>query len=177
MKEILYWAMLQRNGLQKDNSRFMMRELIKKKIQFFADELEKKEIKIITELVMQDNVEADYQQIAFVVRNILRNAIKFSYVGGQIKICTEQYQSCLKISIIDNGVGMTVEQQRNLFTNQVIKSTDGTKGEKGSGLGLRISKEFIVDNEGEIWIESKKNSGTTVLFTCRLATTQGNKIE
>jgi signal transduction histidine kinase len=96
-----------------------------------------------------------------VLRNIVTNAIKFSYPNSEIFLDAHQNGENIIISIIDEGKGMSDKQLSNLFKIENVSSTEGTGGETGSGLGLIICKEFVHANNGEIWAESKKDIGTT----------------
>lgn len=71
----------------------------------------------------------------------------------------------IQINIIDSGIGMDANTLKYIFDINLEKSTEGTKGEKGSGLGLMLCKEFIEINKGELKIKSKLQSGTKVSFT------------
>jgi signal transduction histidine kinase len=71
----------------------------------------------------------------------------------------------IKISVIDTGVGMTVEQIQNLFIPDQNKSTEGTNKETGTGLGLVICKEFINLHGGEIDVKSETGNGSDFSFS------------
>ena len=75
----------------------------------------------------------------------------------------------VEISISDSGVGIPAEKLSTLFEVQKSKSTSGTKGEQGTGLGLIICKEFVTKNKGVIYAESEINKGTTFTFTLPIA--------
>jgi signal transduction histidine kinase len=67
--------------------------------------------------------------------------------------------------VSDNGVGMTKEIKNKIFNSSTYYFTNGTEGEKGSGLGLNICKEFVEKNGGKIWVESEVNKGSKFKFT------------
>ena len=71
----------------------------------------------------------------------------------------------MEFAVKDTGRGMTGEQIMKLFNPSTISSTNGTAGEKGTGLGLQLVKEFVEKNGGEIWVESELGKGTTFYFT------------
>ncbi len=71
----------------------------------------------------------------------------------------------LKFAVKDNGIGISEKDISNLFRIDKHHTTLGTKNEKGTGLGLILCKEFITKNDGEIWVESEKNKGSTFFFT------------
>jgi signal transduction histidine kinase len=103
--------------------------------------------------------------IKLVIRNLLSNAIKFTKEAGTIKVESSLDNGAVQISIIDNGVGISPEQQKQLFDNSTHFSTQGTNREKGTGLGLLICKEFIEKNKGRIWVESELKKGSKFSFT------------
>lgn len=107
-------------------------------------------------------VAADKNQLSFVVRNLVNNAIKYTRPTGSIKITAGIHkQNRVHISVRDDGIGIplnTIENIRGLGMNG---STNGTMGEKGTGLGLALCKEFVELNNGHIEIESSEGQGST----------------
>ena len=98
--------------------------------------------------------------VEIVLRNLLNNAIKYTPVNGLIEISSEINNGRVCISVIDNGIGMDDETVNNIFNISVIKSQTGTKGERGTGLGLGLCKEFVEQNNGKIFVESVLNKGS-----------------
>jgi len=96
------------------------------------------------------------------IRNIIENAIKFSTLNGKITIRVEENNNSVEIIIVDNGVGMTKDQISALFSVRKPYMAAGTHGEKGVGLGLSLTKEFIERNLGTLKIESSIALGTSV---------------
>lgn len=108
---------------------------------------------------------ADPNMIHSVLQNLITNSLKFTYKDGSVKIKSEKDNGgFIKISVSDNGVGMTLEQTKSLFSFNA-KSTKGTNDEKGTGLGLMICKEMIEQHGGAIWAESEVGKGTNISFT------------
>jgi signal transduction histidine kinase len=103
--------------------------------------------------------------------NILKNAIKFSNLGGSISIEVEENLNSIKIHIKDEGIGIPKYLMENLFIHGATTSRKGTMGEIGSGLGLLILKEAIIMLKGNLCIKSKSieenktNHGTIVSLT------------
>jgi len=108
---------------------------------------------------------ADKNMIATVVRNLLSNAIKYSHPEGVIVIELNKVDTSLSFSIEDNGIGMPEEYLNSLFDVTKITTQKGTLQEKGSGLGLILSKQFIEIHNGILTIESTQNKGTIASFT------------
>ena len=100
-----------------------------------------------------------------VMRNLITNAIKFTHRKGEIIINMTQNEKDYIFSVKDNGIGIDTEKLDILFTTNIKQSTPGTENEKGSGLGLMISRELIKRMGGDIYAESEKDKGTTFYFT------------
>ena len=95
-----------------------------------------------------------------ICRNLLSNAIKYSPINGVITITLEHKTNFSELIIEDNGVGMDQEKIKNLFTVGMNKSLPGTSGEKGTGLGLILCKEFAEKNNGYITVTSELGKGS-----------------
>ena len=111
------------------------------------------------------NVVADLQMVKTILRNLISNAIKYTYDNGEITINALENNRYVEISVKDNGIGISSEKQRKLFKIESFHSTPGTHDEKGSGLGLLLCKEFVELHGGTIHIESEADKGTRFSFT------------
>lgn len=112
-------------------------------------------------------VHAERNMLATVLRNLLTNAIKFSYENNEINLTTKQDEKHIIISIEDKGSGISEAIREHLFDKGLPVTTPGTGNENGSGLGLLLSKEIIELLGGRIWVESKERKGTKLCFTLR----------
>ncbi len=101
----------------------------------------------------------DQTIVTIALRNILTNAIKYSSAGSLVNIDAEKKENYLLIKIKDAGIGMTAEQLLRLKARQT-DSTRGTKGEKGSGLGIFLVQELLEKINGRLIIESTQNQGS-----------------
>jgi len=108
---------------------------------------------------------ADQQMLTTIFRNLISNAIKFTYPGGTVTIKVTEEPTGVNISVMDTGMGMNEETIRKLFKLNEITTHNGTEGEKGTGLGLILCKEFIQLHKGRIWIESEPGKGSKFIFT------------
>lgn len=122
---------------------------------------------ITLEYDTQENVyvDADLAMLNSILRNLISNAIKFSKRKSQVKINVQEKNSMVQVSIADHGIGMAADDIRDLFALDRKKSTQGTEGERGTGLGLILCKEFVEKHGGQIWAESRLGQGTTFYFT------------
>ena len=108
---------------------------------------------------------ADRAMMHTVFRNLIINAIKFSFPGGVIRIRSESSDEGCAIRVSDEGIGIQPEIQQKLFSANEVLSTPGTTGESGSGLGLVICKEFLDLNQGNIHVESEPGNGSSFIVT------------
>ncbi|MFN4112060.1 MAG: sensor histidine kinase [Ignavibacteria bacterium] len=130
---------------------------------------EKKNLKLQAELPNEEIiVKADQYTLNGIITNLLNNAIKYSNKGTiQIKLNKDdQFAIC---EIIDEGIGMSKEFQKKLFTQFAREDADKVRKVEGSGLGLALTKKYIDLNKGDISIKSKKGFGTKVTFRIPLA--------
>lgn len=108
---------------------------------------------------------ADSEHLKLILRNLITNAIKFSYPGGRIELVVHHNSGKqVWFQVKDQGVGMSASAQAGLFTNVVNASAPGTQNEKGIGLGLQLIREFITRNGGVILVKSAPGKGSTFSF-------------
>ena len=100
-----------------------------------------------------------------IIRNLLTNAVKFTYKNGNIDIAILEQAENYCVSIKDDGKGITKDNQAKLFHLDNQYSSLGTAMETGTGLGLILCKEFIDTNNGSIWVESEEGAGSCFSFT------------
>ncbi len=125
---------------------------------------EKKNIDIYTNYDQLIEFYADVNMLATVLRNLISNAIKFTNPNGLIEIDVKKENDNLHFIVKDNGVGIPQDKITKLFDYHETKSTVGTSGEKGTGLGLLLCEEFVSKHNGKIWAESQFGHGTQFHF-------------
>jgi signal transduction histidine kinase len=96
---------------------------------------------------------------------LITNSVKFTPIGGEITIDASEKEDYVEVSISDNGIGIDKNNIDKIFNFTTPYSTEGTKGEKGTGLGLALCKEFIEKNGGRIWFNNNEGQGTKFSFT------------
>lgn len=114
------------------------------------------------------NINADRDMLQLVIRNLVNNAVKFTPAGGEVNVNVNTTGEDCRLVIKDNGIGISPEQQKELFTLK-SKPTYGTMNEKGVGLGLLLCKEFIELQQGRIWFISSQGIGTTFYISLPLS--------
>ncbi|WP_175470458.1 sensor histidine kinase [Pedobacter hartonius] len=165
---LLSWSKTQMDGVTVNMVRLDLEETLESTIMMQANLAEEKGI-VINNLILKGiYVIADHNMLELVIRNLINNAIKFTDADGEINICSEDHGEECWIKVQDNGVGITEKNERNIFSLQ-SESTYGTNNEKGVGLGLVLCKEFILLQQGKIWVESISGMGTTFFISLKLA--------
>lgn len=165
LENLLRWTRNQNGKTKTYLTNFNISKTIGQVISLFATIATSKDITIHNHAIENISVYADEDMIKTVLRNLLSNAIKFTYPGGQIEVFASEMPECVLISIKDNGKGIAKNIQPKLLKSNEYITTYGTRNEKGSGLGLVLSQEFIKMNKGKFWFSSQEGVGTTFFFT------------
>ena len=124
-----------------------------------------KNIQIICSIPENTILEYDEDMIETVFRNLIANAIKYSFHGSNITVGYEERENEFSFMVTDKGKGISSEVRDRLFRIEKAASERGTSGEAGTGLGLIICKEFVGKHGGEIHVDSVLEEGTTFTFT------------
>jgi signal transduction histidine kinase len=167
MDNILLWTSSQLKGVQVSYSKFDLKELVEDHFKLFKTIADNKNVSLINSIGEQE-VNSDKQILSLVLRNLIANAIKFSFENERIEVSSMVDESTLAIRIKDNGKGMRAEVAQSLFHGNASVSTEGTRFEKGTGLGLALCYDYLKHLNGEISVQSELNKGTT--FTIRIPT-------
>lgn len=127
----------------------------------------KKQIEIINDIPPSQVVFGDPSLIHTVLRNLVTNAVKFTFSGGKIRLFSSfsSENNAVIIAIEDTGTGIAHEKIPYLFTIHSNASLPGTAGEQGTGLGLVLCREFIEKHDGKIWVESTLGKGSIFYFS------------
>lgn len=161
IENLLEWGRTQTGTANATFKVFNVRELVLNTLPVFDPQLEKKNLKMTTDLPPLLQGWADPDMIMAVIRNLVSNAIKFSPIGSEININTRLSQNRIYISVVDSGEGIPQEIKDRLFTFDPKVQRAGTQGERGTGLGLTLCKEFMELNDGNIEFESEPGKGST----------------
>ncbi|RKY55390.1 MAG: hypothetical protein DRP93_03410 [Candidatus Neomarinimicrobiota bacterium] len=164
LNNLLEWSKTQRNKIKFTPEPFIINELAQKAKDIYVLNAESKEIKIIIDSE-PISVIADINMINTVLRNLISNSIKYSSHHDEIHINFSKSNSETLVSVSDTGIGINEIDQQKLFDIGNDFQIDGTAGEKGTGLGLIICKEFIDMHHGKIWVDSEPGKGSTFYFT------------
>jgi signal transduction histidine kinase len=165
LDNLLVWARSQTGGLEYKPEMVNLSEIVATNMAFFSESAKAKNIDVCSSVPSILEVYADYNMMSFIVRNLLNNAIKFSYPNGKIEIRANKRNDFHVFTIQDFGTGMKTETMEKLFKIESTNPSTGTANETGTGLGLLICKEFVEKNSGEIWVESEKGIGSSFHFS------------
>ena len=125
-----------------------------------------KDIKIINKIENNIEVIADINLLRTVIRNLISNAVKYTYPGGKVKIKAIKNDKYVDLTISDTGIGIPKKHLGLLFTLAHRSLTPGTNNESGTGLGLMLCKEFTEKMGGKIKVKSEERKGSS--FTVSL---------
>lgn len=164
LNEVLQWGTAQVEGRATDFQEFNIYDLIEQKQESYYLLLKSKGNKLVNLCEKELNFKADLNMMRFILRNLIMNANKFTK-GGTISVQTFDGDDFVEIVVSDTGVGMKPSQINRLFQWETRQSSDGTSGEKGTGLGLLICNEFVHKQGGKIWVESSLGNGSKFHFT------------
>lgn len=168
LEQLLDWAALQSKKIEYTPENINLKTIIVENLNVVSSFAEQKQIQITDNTSDSQLVFADPNMLNTVIRNLLTNAIKFTYNEGKIEISSFIKHNMLFISIKDNGQGIAAQKLETLFNLNVHNSTKGTNNESGTGLGLILCKEFIERNKGKLTIESEEGKGSNFIISLPL---------
>lgn len=164
--DLINWAKIHTRTIKSDPYQLDVIPIIQKEIDRYQIPAQQKEIRLYANLQKSCKVFIDKDMLAIVVRNLINNAIKFTQVGGEVYVSCTEHKDMIKIEVRDNGVGMSKEQIQAFYTTtEQMKVNFGTKGERGTGLGLILCQELLGYSDSQLTIVSEKNKGTGIQFT------------
>ncbi len=173
LDNVLIWSRSQLGKLEIKIEKIELYKLVHEVVSLFEESLKSKQLTFINNISPDLIVSVDVNILEALFRNIISNAVKFSYQGGKIKVDnnTEFDKASNKtyhiVSITDNGVGIPEDKIDKIFNFEDHYSTVGTSNEKGTGLGLNLCKELIEKTGEKIWLASEEGKGTTFYFTLK----------
>ncbi|WP_353625592.1 ATP-binding protein [Bacillus sp. JCM 19041] len=121
-------------------------------------------------------VKIDTDKMTQVLDNIISNAMKYSPSGGNVTVTLLHQGNKARISITDEGLGIPVESQEKIFERFYRVDKARARNVGGTGLGLAIAQEYVHAHDGDIWVHSEYNKGTTIYITLPYSTFKGGKV-
>ena len=165
LDNLLTWAQLQQGRSTPLPQEIPLGTIVSQNLELAQLQALQKQITLTNLIQDKMVVFGDIHMIDTIVRNLLSNALKFTRAGGGVELSATQDAQTVTVMVTDAGIGIPPEKLANLFRIDVKCQRPGTAGEKGTGLGLILCKEFVERNGGRIWVESAVGKGTTVYFT------------
>ena len=161
LNNLVDWGSMQMRGEGFEKEKVHMRTLVSNMFKSF-EVMASLKSNIMVNLVDEDLfIKSEINSMRFILRNLISNANKFTK-EGVITVYAHKEDKEIMLSVSDTGVGMTEEVKSKLFDGEHYQSTTGTGDEKGSGLGLILTKDFIQMLGGSIKVESTVDKGTSV---------------
>jgi signal transduction histidine kinase/ActR/RegA family two-component response regulator len=171
VNSLLDWTRLQTGRIKFEPEKISARMIVINSINSLSGTALQKNINLKSEVEKDLTIYADNSLMSQVFNNLISNAIKFTKPGGEIVISASPSKKTrfYEFSVRDNGVGIKPENMKELFRIDTKFSSEGTAGEKGSGLGLSLVNEIIEKHGGNIWVESEYGKGSNFKFILPIA--------
>lgn len=168
LDNILAWAN-NKPARVEDNDEIELRQLVDEVFILFQFQALNKKINLKNLIETDFHIFSNKNMLQLVLRNLVSNALKFTPKNGIIEVGMRQDFLNVEIFIKDTGIGMDEEIQANLFKSNRHNTTRGTDNEKGTGLGLKLCKEFLDKYNGTIHVHSILKKGTTITISLKNA--------
>lgn len=176
LDNLLKWA---KNRLNKQNiyrQQVDINSIVNSTAEIFIPMATQKGISIMLEGLDKELMgSTDIDMVKTIVRNLISNAVKFSYEKGLITVSTKTDGDFVVVSVKDSGKGIKKEDQGKLLRSNTHFTSYGTNNEKGSGLGLMLCKDFVEQLGGKLWFDSEEGKGTTFYFSLKVCQIKNNK--
>jgi len=170
LNELLTWARTQSGKMPFEPHELLFTDIYLEVIDDVQMNAKAKDIEISNYFENSLTIFADNNMLHTILRNLISNAIKFTYLGGKVTITAKQNEKDITISVSDNGIGIDSNSIHKLFNMSEVYTTNGTAEEKGFGFGLLLCKEFVEQHNGKIWVESEIGKGSNFRFSIPLNT-------
>jgi PAS domain S-box-containing protein len=166
LQNLLDWAQLKKGSFSFTPEEFSLSKIVSASIEQINKRAIQKGITIINEVPVEQKVFVDERMINSILGNLLSNAVKFTRKEGTVTIKAKTISNgMVEIAVEDTGVGISERVVNKLFKIDEKVGSKGTDGEKSTGLGLLLCKEFVEKHGGRIWVESEEGKGSSFYFT------------
>lgn len=160
LSNLLSWSKSQMEGSYVQLMEVNLFDVLQRTLEMEKTLALKKHISLTYTIPPQIIVVADVNMLQLVIRNLISNALKFTMHGGHVNIDAQEISGECRITVKDNGGGMSLDRQKNIFSIK-LEPAFGTEKEKGAGLGLVLCKEFMERQSGRIGFESTIGLGSS----------------
>lgn len=170
LENLLTWSASQRGKITFRPQWASLSALLSENIEMIQSAADAKKVKLVADFSSSLQAEFDIQMMSTIVRNLLSNALKFSFPDGTIRVTATAGPEEASVKVFDTGTGMSPETLSRLFTlSSERRSVTGTMGETGTGLGLMLCKEFLEKHGSSLEMESRLGEGSSFGFTFTFA--------
>lgn len=165
IQNLLEWANTERGKLEYKPSNLVLRKVIDENLYLAKHSAVQKSVELLNNVDDSIHVYADLNMLNTILRNLIFNAIKFTPKQGAVTILAEENNKGVVFHVKDSGVGMSEEDRHMILFSEDTFTRKGTEDEKGAGLGLVLTKNFVNRHKGSIDITTEIGRGTTFHIT------------
>lgn len=165
LESLLEWALTQQNRINFSPEKIDLSHIADMTLFALNSNAEKKNIRLLNRIKRGTFVHADKNMLRTILKNLLSNGIRFTETGGVIEVRAEIKNRFIEISVTDNGIGIKKKSRKRIFDIDYQYIGKGTEGEKGTGIGLHVCREFVGRHGGSIEVDSEPGKGSTFRFT------------
>jgi signal transduction histidine kinase len=166
LNELVEWAKTQREKVSFSPGKLHLKQGINESLELLKPTAAQKEIQLNNHIPSDIFVNADALMLRSILQNLVTNAIKFTPHGGApVTVTAQPVGDMIEVCVQDFGVGMSEETMQLLSNDDYGRSVLGTNQEEGSGLGLLLVKDFVIQHGGLIQLNSELGKGTSFKFT------------
>ncbi len=165
LENLLAWANNQTGRTQYNPEKINLKDQVEESLSLIESIAISKEISVTVQVKKSFHTFADRNMLDTIMRNLISNAIKYSYKGSKVKITADKKENEFHISVTDRGVGIPPDKVLAIFEIDKRRNTLGTENEQGTGLGLILCKDFVERHRGKIWVESIPDKGSKFTFS------------
>ena len=164
---------VQRGAARVRNQKVSMAKIVEDVLLTFEDEAKARNITLKSELGDSPfYLDADEVKLGIALSNLVKNAVQFTEPGGNVTVKVEEEDGYIKVSVIDDGIGITSKDLPRVFERFFQAESHLTRHYGGMGLGLAVAKAMIEIHNGRIWVESEEGKGSTFIFLLPVEQTQ-----
>lgn len=165
LENMLHWVQAQSGRIKVVKHTFPLVKGVNKVVSLYKINAEVKNLELVSRINKDIVISSDMNMLRVIIRNLVNNAIKFTPEGGKIEIDAKVESEKVIVCVKDTGIGIAPESLKDIFGKDSSIDNMGQLTDKGTGLGLKLCKEFAQMNGGDIWVESEKGKGTSFYFT------------
>jgi signal transduction histidine kinase len=168
IENILLLVKSQLNGIEINLENFVLADCVEDHLKLYAMPAAEKRIELSSTIPTEMQVRADKNVVSLVMRNLISNAIKFSNEGEQVHVLARELNGLIILSITNRGKSMSTEQAQSIFKKSShIWSEFGTGRETGSGIGLKLCREYLLKMDSDFEILATPEGATTISISLK----------